>query len=91
MSETEPDKPTRERVAGGRVDLGRFLLSWFAVPSALFIALLLGAVMMLLLGANPVTGYVALVTGAFGGSYALSSTALQAVPGRKGTRLNSSH
>jgi ABC-type uncharacterized transport system permease subunit len=80
MSETEPDKPTRERVAGGRVDLGRFLLSWFAVPSALFIALLLGAVMMLVLGANPVTGYVALVTGAFGGSYALSSTAIQAVP-----------
>ena len=80
MSETEPDEPTRERVAGGRVDLGRFMLSWFAVPSALFIALLLGAVMMLVLGANPVTGYVALVTGAFGGSYALSSTAIQAVP-----------
>ena len=58
----------------------RFLLSWFAVPSALIIALLLGAVMMLALGANPLTGYSALVTGAFGGSYALSSTAIQAVP-----------
>jgi ABC-type uncharacterized transport system permease subunit len=80
MSETESDEPMRATVAGGRVDLGRFLLSWFAVPSALIIALLLGAVMMLALGANPLTGYSALVTGAFGGSYALSSTAIQAVP-----------
>ena len=80
MSGTESDEPMRATVAGGRVDLGRFLLSWFAVPSALIIALLLGAVMMLALGANPLTGYSALVTGAFGGSYALSSTAIQAVP-----------
>src|SRR5450756_979663 len=80
MSETESDEPMRATVAGGGVDLGRFLLSWFAVPSALIIALLLGAVMMLALGANPLTGYSALVTGAFGGSYALSSTAIQAVP-----------
>jgi simple sugar transport system permease protein len=55
-------------------------LSWFAIPSALVVALLLGGVMMLVLGANPVTGYVALLNGAFGGSYALSSTAIQAVP-----------
>src|SRR5665647_3689200 len=64
MSETESDEPMRATVAGGRVDLGRFLLSWFAVPSALIIALLLGAAMMLALGANPLTGYSALVTGA---------------------------
>jgi simple sugar transport system permease protein len=59
---------------------GRFLLTWFAIPSALLGALLLGAAMMLALGANPLTGYSALLTGAFGGSYALSSTAVQAVP-----------
>ena len=80
MSRSEPDEIARSVVAGGRADWGRFLLSWFAIPSALIIALLLGAVMMLVLGANPVTGYLALVTGAFGGSYALSSTAVQAVP-----------
>ena len=80
MSEGDSTEPTRATLAGGRVDRGRFLLSWFAIPSALIIALLLGAVMMLALGANPLTGYVALVKGAFGGSYALSSTAIQAVP-----------
>ena len=80
MSAAEPGEAPRVAGAGGRAALGRFLLSWFAIPSALVIALLLGAVMMLVLGANPVTGYVALVTGAFGGSYELSSTAIQAVP-----------
>jgi len=80
MSERGPDQPARAAVARGRMDWGRFLLSWFAIPSALIIALLLGAVMMLALGANPLTGYLALMKGAFGGSYALSSTAVQAVP-----------
>ena len=80
MSEREPDEPARARVARGREDWGRFLLSWFAIPSALIIALLLGAVMMVVLGADPLIGYSALLTGAFGGSYALSSTAVQAVP-----------
>ena len=61
-------------------DRRRFLLSWFALPMALVAALLLGALLMLALGANPITGYHALVTGAFGGSYALASTAVKAVP-----------
>ncbi len=56
------------------------LFSWFALPLALVIALLLGAVMMLAFGASPVTGYHAMITGAFGGSYALTSTAVKAVP-----------
>ena len=81
MSEREPDEPVRTRIASVRsMDWRRFLLSWFALPSALIVALLIGAVMMLALGANPLTGYSALITGAFGGSYALSSTAVQAVP-----------
>ena len=81
MSEREPDEPARAMVASVRtMDWRRFLLSWFALPSALIVALLIGAVMMLALGANPLTGYSALITGAFGGSYALSSTAVQAVP-----------
>jgi ABC-type uncharacterized transport system permease subunit len=80
MSERERDEPTRGTVVGGHAGWGRFLLRWFAVPSALIIGLLLGAAMMLVLGANPITGYHALVSGAFGGSYELSSTAIQAVP-----------
>ncbi len=80
MSGRERDESPGQPAAGGGVDLGRFLLTWFAIPSALVIALLLGAVMMLALGANPLVGYQALLTGAFGGSYALGSTAVQAVP-----------
>jgi simple sugar transport system permease protein len=61
-------------------DRRRFLLSWFALPFSLVAALLLGAVMMLALGANPITGYNALIVGAFDGSYALGSTAVKAAP-----------
>jgi len=80
MSERESTELAGARVVDGRGDWARFLLTWFALPSALVIALLLGALMMLALGANPITGYRALLEGAFGGSYALSSTAIQAVP-----------
>ena len=50
------------------------------MPASAIAALLVGAVMMAALGADPLTGYHALVSGAFGGSYALSSTAVKAVP-----------
>jgi len=61
-------------------DRRRFLLSWFALPFSLVAALLLGALMMLALGDNPITGYNALIVGAFDGSYALGSTAVKAAP-----------
>ena len=61
-------------------DRRRFLLSWFALPMSLVAALLLGAIMMLVLGANPISGYNSMVVGAFDGSYALGSTAVQAAP-----------
>jgi simple sugar transport system permease protein len=61
-------------------DRRRLLLSWFALPLSLVAALLLGAIMMLALGANPITGYNALIVGAFDGSYALGSTAVRAAP-----------
>ena len=67
----------RALAAGRRRDL---LFGWFALPSAAIIALLIGAVLMLAVGANPITGYQALLTGAFGDSYALTSTAVKAVP-----------
>jgi simple sugar transport system permease protein len=61
-------------------DPRRFVLSWVALPLSLVAALLLGAVMMLVLGANPINGYNAMIVGAFDGSYALGSTAVQAAP-----------
>ncbi|HXP22128.1 MAG TPA: ABC transporter permease [Streptosporangiaceae bacterium] len=56
------------------------LLSWFALPAAAIVALLIGAALMLAFGTNPLTGYHAMLTGAFTGTYALTSTAVKAVP-----------
>jgi len=67
-------------VGGTWKDRRRFLLSWFALPLSLVVALLLGAVMMLALGANPISGYNAMIVGAFDGSYALGATAVKAAP-----------
>ncbi len=72
-----PAQTLRDVGRGGRQDL---LFSWFALPAAGVLALLLGALLMLACGANPLTGYNALVTGAFAGTYALTSTAVKAVP-----------
>ena len=66
--------------AGRHVDFQRFLFSWFALPLSLLAALVLGAVMMLALGANPITGYNALIVGRVRWSYALGSTAVEAAP-----------
>lgn len=57
-----------------------FLLSWFALPLSALVALGLGGLLIVAFGANPVTGYHALLTGAFGGRYELASTAVKAVP-----------
>jgi len=56
------------------------LLSWFALPLAALAALVLGGFLILAFGKNPITGYHALLVGAFGGRYALASTAVKAVP-----------
>ncbi len=58
----------------------RFLLSWFALPASAIAALLVGAIMIAALGADPISGYHALASGAFGSRYALSSTAVKAIP-----------
>jgi ABC-type uncharacterized transport system permease subunit len=58
----------------------RFLVSWLALPMAAVAALFVGMVMLWALGANPLTGYRALLKGAFGSSDALTQTALKAVP-----------
>jgi simple sugar transport system permease protein len=56
------------------------LLTWLALPLSALAALLIGALLIIAFGANPLTGYHALLSGAFGGSYALASTAQKAVP-----------
>ena len=55
-------------------------MTWLALPGSAVAALLVGAVMLYALGASPVTGYRALADGAFGDGYALSATAVKAVP-----------
>jgi simple sugar transport system permease protein len=47
---------------------------------ATFAALAVGAVMLLVLGANPIKAYGAMVDGAFGSGNALAETAVKAVP-----------
>ena len=64
----------------GRTDWRLFLFGWLALPGALAGALVVGAAMMWAFGANPLTGYQALVTGAFGSSYALGATAVKSAP-----------
>ena len=59
---------------------GGLRLTWLALPGSALASLLVGAAMLAALGASPVTGYRALLDGAFGDSYALSATAVKAVP-----------
>lgn len=47
---------------------------------AVLAALLVGALMLAMLGANPLEGYIALFSGAFGGVDALADTAIKAMP-----------
>ncbi len=57
------------------------LAAGLAVPlAAAFAAFLVGAVMMLALGANPLSGYAALLDAAFGGKDQLADTAIKAMP-----------
>ena len=43
--------------------LRRLLLSWLALPMSALAALLIGALLILAFGANPITGYHALAVG----------------------------
>ena len=47
---------------------------------AIFLALVLGAGIMILNGKNPVQGYMALVSGALGSKYLLATTLAKTVP-----------
>jgi simple sugar transport system permease protein len=57
----------------------RFSSALILVGAVVF-ALLIGAVMIIALGANPIDGYIALFAGAFGSGDALADTAVRAMP-----------
>ena len=58
----------------------RRLLAYSIPVLAVFAALLFGAIMLLLLGANPIEGYNEMFIGAFGSGDALIATILRATP-----------
>lgn len=56
-------------------------LAGLVVPfGAVIVAFAIGAIMLLSLGANPITGYAALIDGAFGGWDQLADTSIKAMP-----------
>ena len=65
-----------------RLGLSKFgaILGLLMPLLATLLALLVGAVMLLALDANPVEAYSALVNGAFGSPNALADTAVKATP-----------
>jgi simple sugar transport system permease protein len=58
----------------------RRILAYSIPVLAVFAALLFGAIMLLLLGANPIEGYSEMLVGAFGSGDALIATILKATP-----------
>jgi ABC-type uncharacterized transport system permease subunit len=94
VSLTSPKR--KEPFTGGRLnsksktraDIGSFRRSALvgpvvalAVPlAAVIVAFTIGAIMLLALGANPITGYAALLDGAFGGWNELADTAIKSAP-----------
>jgi ABC-type uncharacterized transport system permease subunit len=80
---SQPEGASRGRIpaAGAPLSGWRAVLNrWLILPAAAIGALVIGAVIIAAMGANPLTGYHALISGAFGGSYQLASTAVKAVP-----------
>ena len=85
--ETEPEHRSTAEPGTGRPVASRlfdalsYRLVGLTVPlTAVVAALVVGAVMLGALGANPLRGYGALVSGALGGSDELADTALKAMP-----------
>ncbi|MDX2379512.1 MAG: ABC transporter permease [Acidimicrobiia bacterium] len=77
-----PDPLPDEAGRGRRFRYGLLkVVAALAVPvCAVLAAFLVGAVMLLALGADPIAGYAALLDGAFGGWDQLADTAIKAMP-----------
>ncbi len=68
-----PDRPQVDKILNRTLDA---LLPLLAVP----VAFIVGAIMMLALGANPIAGYGALISGAFGDVSGITQTLVKATP-----------
>ena len=80
---SQPEGASRGRALAAAAPLGGWRAvfnRWLILPAAAIGALVIGAVIIAVMGADPLTGYHALISGAFGGSYQLASTAVKAVP-----------
>ncbi len=66
-------KPDWKRIAGRLAGPG-------VLVGAVLAAAVIGAIMLAILGANPLTGYAALIDGAFGGGKNLANSALKSMP-----------
>lgn len=62
------------------VDWAGLLLRAAAPILAVLVALLVGAIMLLLLGANPLTAYATMVKGVFGSTYGFTQSLVKATP-----------
>ncbi|HET6447074.1 MAG TPA: ABC transporter permease [candidate division Zixibacteria bacterium] len=79
-SSLEPEKGTRN----GRVGIGGWLKrTWLSIRIpvvAVLLSLLIGAIVLIIAGANPIEAYLALLKGAFGSQVALRRTLEKATP-----------
>lgn len=78
--EGSEDVDTTDVVSTFGIDLVRPLVALVVPVAAVVAALMVGAIMLLALGTNPLRGYAALFDGAFGGWDALADTAIKAMP-----------
>ncbi len=60
--------------------MNRSLLGFIIPLSAVLTALLIGAIMLLSLGANPIIGYVTMLNAAFGSLDGIANTSVKAIP-----------
>ncbi len=76
-----PPEPDDDRVGGSfGFAVAKPLVGLVVPVCAVIAALAVGAIMLLALGTNPLSGYAALFDGAFGGRDALADTAIKAMP-----------
>jgi simple sugar transport system permease protein len=66
--------------AGSRFRTGSRYVAYLVPVASVVVALLIGAVMLILLDASPVEGFRSMLSGAFGSTDALITTALKATP-----------
>ena len=75
-----PTKPDSASPAPARLFIGDFLPTLLSSAGAVAIALLIGGIVILLSGQDPILAYQAMLAGAFGGAREISETLIAATP-----------